>query len=181
MNNKIMNTKQVSNDVFYIDDPFVNINCNQIEKLKNLVGNSSLKRNRLCVHRTIEDKIHEMFIVLLKDTYIMPAKHIGKIESLLVLEGCADAVFFNEEGKISNVVPLGEYSSGLQFYYRMDDPIYHTLIIKTKYFIFKEVTQGPLNKRDTIIASWAPQESNKTDAAEYMEKLKHEVATMLTI
>ena len=170
-----MRIKKVSIDVFYADESFVNIRRDEIDQLKELVENSSLKRNRLCVHRNIKNKIHEMFIVLLKGTYIMPAKHIDKTESLHVLEGRADAVFFDENGEISNIIHLGDYKTGLMFYYRMDDPIYHTLIVRSKHFVFQEVTQGPLNTKDTVFAPWAPKEIDKNAVRVYMKKLNKQV------
>ena len=48
-----------------------------------------------------------MFIVLSKETYIRPHKHVNRIESLHVVEGKARAVFFDEIGSIIQVVPLG--------------------------------------------------------------------------
>jgi len=171
--------KKINNEVYYADESFVNVRHDEIDQLKELVENSSLKRNRLCVHNNIENKIHEMFIVLLKGCYIMPAKHFNKSESLYVLEGNADAVFFNDNGNISNVIQLGDYSTGLQFFYRMEDPIYHTLIIRSKYFVFHEVTKGPLDRLDTSFAPWAPLDDNSPNVTHYMNKLEKKVEKFL--
>ena len=91
----------------------------------------------------------------------------------------ADAVFFNDNGNISNVIQLGDYSTGLQFFYRMEDPIYHTLIIRSKYFVFHEVTKGPLDRLDTSFAPWAPLDDNSPDVTHYMNKLVKKVDKIL--
>ena len=174
-----MSMQKINNNVYYADESFVNVRHDEIDQLKELVENSSLKRNRLCVHKNTEDKIHEMFIVLLKGCYIMPAKHFNKSESLYVLEGNADAVFFNDNGNISNVIQLGDYSTGLQFFYRMEDPIYHTLIIRSEYFVFHEVTKGPLDRLDTRFAPWAPLDDNSPNVTHYMNELEKKVDKIL--
>jgi len=170
-----METIEKNKDVFYTEESLVEIGKLDIKKLIDKVGRSEHKRNRICVHKTINDKIHEMFIVLFKGCYIMPAKHLNKTESLHVLEGTADAVFFNDSGDISKVIQLGDYSTGLQFFYRMEDPIYHTLIIRSKYFVFHEVTKGPLDKLDTKFAPWAPFDDNSVAVINYMTKLEKKV------
>ena len=45
-----------------------------------------------------------MFIALSDETYIRPHKHLNKSESLHVLEGSADVVFFDEKGKITKII-----------------------------------------------------------------------------
>mgnify|MGYP001468463522 CR=1 FL=1 len=55
----------------------------------------------------------------------------------------------------SNLIyQLSDSSSKGCFYYRVDEPTYHTFIIKSDYFIFHETTQGPFKRADTIYAPW---------------------------
>ena len=167
--------KKNSKDVFYIDGTLINISEVGIEILKKKVLESKQKRSRLCVHTNTDDLVHEMFIVLLKDSYIMPAKHKNKDESMHVIEGRADAVFFNEKGDITSIVKLGDYNTGLDFFYRMRDSIYHTIIVRSEYFIFHEVGQGPLNRSETILAPWAPDQNDLEKSSEFLERLKNKV------
>jgi cupin fold WbuC family metalloprotein len=170
-----MQTKKISDAIYYPDEWFVHVQKKDIDFLKTEVDHTEFKRNRLCTHLSIEDALHEMFIVLSKNNYIRPAKHVGKDESLHVIEGCADAVFFDESGKITKVVSLGDYASGKRFYYRISEPIYHTLLIKTDFFVFHEATTGPLRKADTVLAPWAPDENDIDASREFVEQLANSV------
>ena len=175
----MIRTKQVDKAVFYADEAPVNVGSQEIEFLRARVGDTDLKRIRLCAHADVQDALHEMFIVLAKETYIRPAKHLGKAESLLVIEGAADAVFFDEEGGVTRVIPLGDYASGQRFYYRISEPVYHTLLIRSDSFIFHEATRGPFQPSDTVFAPWSPPEENAAAARVYMDHLSERVAGIL--
>ena len=170
-----MKIKKINNAVYQSEKKLSSFDIKDIKFLKKNLSNSPLMRNRICVHKNISDNIHEMLIVLDKKTYIRPDKHLNKSESLLVIDGHADAIFFNEDGTIKEVLKLGAYNSGDIFYYRMDEPIYHTLLIRSDVFIFKEVTKGPLIESDTISASWSPSEKKTALAQEYQKKLSTQV------
>jgi cupin fold WbuC family metalloprotein len=175
----MMRVREISKEVFYADELLANVGHQDIEFLKARVGDTERKRIRLCAHKDVEDDLHEMFIVLSKETYIRPAKHLGKAESLHVVEGRADAVFFDEAGNVTDVIPLGNYSSGRRFYYRIAEPVYHTLLIRSDPFIFHETTRGPFRRSDTVFAPWAPEESDVVAVGEYMERLARKVANIL--
>ncbi len=166
-----MKYRAINKEVFYLADQLVQVGKQEIDFLKKRVDNTEKKRVRLCAHRNEGDNIHEMIILLDKETYIRPAKHIGKAESLHVVEGRADAVFFDETGKVSSVIQMGDPSTGLKFYYRIGDPVYHTLIVRSDYFIFHETTGGPFNRADTVFAPWSPEESDGQAANNYKDRL----------
>ena len=95
----MINLKKISNEVFYFKKNISFINRKHINFLKKKVSLSNKKRVRICLHKE-NSKLHEMIIVLSKDTYIRPHKHINKPESLHVIEGNADVIFFNDLGKV---------------------------------------------------------------------------------
>ena len=68
-------------------------------------------------------------------------------------------------------------SSNSCFYYRINEPIYHTFIIKSKIFIFHETTQGPFRKFDTMYAPWSPKEIDYDKIAKFVSKLKESAKT----
>lgn len=158
-------------DVFYSDDTFALLERGDIEALKSVVDCTAFNRTRICVHRDAEDRLQEMFIIQSQKTYIRPHKHLDKVESLLVLEGSADAVFFDDAGDITQVVPLGVYESGDHFFYRIGSAVYHSLVIYTSTFVFKEATLGPFDKARTMFAPWSPEERNEEGARAYMTAL----------
>ena len=164
--------KKINNEVFYTEKNISQIKDSDIAFLKDNINNTEKKRIRLCTHLNEKDDTHEMFIALSNETYIRPHKHFNKSESLHVLEGSADVVFFDDEGKISNIIPLSDASSKSCFYYRINEPIYHTFIVTSKIFIFHETTQGPFKKSDTIFAPWSPEEAEHDKIAKFVSKLK---------
>ena len=97
-----MRFRKINNEVFYTQKLFTKINGNDIKFLKNNVKHAGKKRIRICTHIDEEEILQEMFIVLSKETYIRPHKHLNKSESLHVLEGTADVIFFNDDGKVIN-------------------------------------------------------------------------------
>jgi cupin fold WbuC family metalloprotein len=135
----------------------------------------NLQRIRLCSHKDVNDVIHEMIIALKKTTYIRPHKHINRLESFHVLEGKASVVIFHDDGKIKDVIDMGDYKSGKKFYYKMFKPYYHTVLVNSDFLIFQEVTNGPFKKSDTEYASWAPEESDKNFGKKYIERLKKDI------
>jgi len=166
---------KVSNEVYYADTPIIKIENHDMVFLKNHVKDTEKKRIRICTHLNEQDSLHEMFIVLSKETYIRPHKHFDKSESLHVIEGSADVVFFNDEGIIIDIFSLSHYSPQSSFYYRINKPIYHTLVVNTDYFIFHETTKGPFNKSDTRIAPWSPEEKNNIEVKRFMLTLNQSI------
>jgi cupin fold WbuC family metalloprotein len=167
----MIKTKEALPGVFYADASPVQLGREDVVALASHVEQTPLGRIRLCAHRGVEDRLHEMFIVHSRRTYIRPHRHFGRAESLLVLDGRADAVFFDDEGRITRVVALGEYGSGLTFFYRIDEAVYHSLVIHTDTFAFKEATTGPFDKADSEYAAWSPDESDVVAAGRYAAEL----------
>lgn len=166
-----MRVKQFNEEVLFADDRSVKVGCRDIEFLKERAGYNERRRIRLCAHKDIDDILHEMIIVLKKDAYIRPHKHLTKTESYHIVEGLVDIVIFDEIGNIVEVVRMGSYSSGLVFYYRTSGPYYHVMLIRSDFLIFQETTNGPFKRSDTIFAPWAPEESDSAKVKEFTERV----------
>jgi cupin fold WbuC family metalloprotein len=158
-------------EVLYTDESIIKVKSQDINQLKNQAALNKRKRIRLCTHRDTTDRIHEMLIILPRSTYIRPHKHLNKIESFHIIEGSANVIIFNEKGDIINVIPMGNYASERNFYYRISDPYYHTVYIITDFLVFHETTNGPFKRSDTVFAPWAPEENDKFAVNEFMEQL----------
>ena len=154
----------------------VDQNC--IESFKQQAARTSRHRARLCAHKNIENRIHEMFIALTRDAYIRPHRHINKSESFFVVEGTATVVFFDDAGKIEQVVEIGDYRSGKPFYYRNEDARFHTQIVTSERLVFHETTNGPFNRADTVLAPWSPEETDIAAVRGYLERLKREASQL---
>jgi cupin fold WbuC family metalloprotein len=173
--------KEESKEVLYPQEDVVLLKSTDMVELKRLALLNPRKRVRICSHRSPGDALHEMFIVHTCDTYVRPHKHIDKAESFFILEGRVDVVLLQDDGKIREVIPMGAPESSLAFYYRLADPIFHTLLIRSDVLVFHEVTQGPFKREQTVFAEWAPADFDAgtlrgLDPAVAIERLRHQPA-----
>jgi cupin fold WbuC family metalloprotein len=166
--------KKINNEVFYTKKKISQIDNKDILFLKSNVNKTKKKRIRICTHLNQKDHLQEMFIALSNKTYIRPHKHFNKSESLHVIYGCADVVFFDDKGKIKKIISLSKYSHNSSFYYRISKPVYHTFIIKSDCFIFHETTQGPLKKSDSVYAPWSPKDTEFKKIILFKKKLSQD-------
>lgn len=167
----MVRVRQVTPEVFEATDDLVRVGDEDIAFLKARVGATARKRIRLCAHRHVDDDLHEMLIVLDRGTYIRPHKHLDKAESLHIIEGTADVVFFDDAGDIVDVTPLGEYGSGRRFYYRLGGPRFHTLVPRSELLVFHETIRGPFRRSDNVLAPWSPDEDDAAATAAYRSRL----------
>ncbi len=60
------------------------------------------------------------------------------------MEGLADLLIFDnkDKGEITDVMGMGEYKLGENFYYRMADELHHTIMMKSNACVFHETTKG---------------------------------------
>ncbi len=147
-----------SDEVLYPEEEIVSINKQDMQQLKDMAVLNPRQRIRLCTHKTPSDKLHEMFIIHTSECYVRPHKHVGKIESMSIMEGEVDVVLFNENGEINKVFNMGAPDTGKLFYYRLKGPIYHMLLIRSPFLVFHEITEGPFLRQQTIFPEWAPEE-----------------------
>jgi cupin fold WbuC family metalloprotein len=155
-----INAKLESPEVLYAADEVVTVSREQVDELVTASRTTPRERIRLCTHRDTADPVHEMLIVHAAGTYVRPHKHVDKAESFHVIEGRVDVVLFDEQGALKDVIRMGDYATGLPFYYRIDQPIFHTLLIRSGVLVFHETTSGPFRREQTVFASWAPEETS---------------------
>jgi cupin fold WbuC family metalloprotein len=163
--------RKINNEVFVADESIVRIGAEQIIFLKQQALSSNRKRARICTHRSNDDALHEMLIAISASSYIHPHKHTSKVESFHIIEGLVDVVVFDDDGAIIDVVEMGDVSTGKNFYYRLSDGLFHTLLIHSDFLVVHEVTNGPFVANETILASFAPPESSYEEALAYIANL----------
>ncbi len=151
-----IHAKRESPEVLYAADAVVTVSRDQVGELVEASKTTPRERIRLCTHRGTGDAVHEMLIVHAAGTYVRPHKHLDKAESFHVIEGRVDVVLFDEQGGVSDVIAMGDYGTGLPFYYRIDQPIFHTLLIRSAVLVFHETTSGPFRREQTVFAPWSP-------------------------
>ncbi|MBV8479482.1 MAG: WbuC family cupin fold metalloprotein [Actinobacteria bacterium] len=166
----------VNEEVLVASDPLSALGSEDIAELKERARANRRRRVRICAHSDTSDSLHEMMIVHMRGAYVRPHKHVGKSESVHVVEGEADALFFDEDGAVVDAIALGPYGSGRRFFYRLEEPVFHTLLINSEFFVMHEVTNGPFKREETTFASWAPGAADHEGAAAFQRRLATEVA-----
>jgi len=133
------------------------VSRNDLSRLREHLNTESLDRARICVHSDNESLLQEMFIAFDQSNFVRPAYHPDKDESLIVIEGSAEIVVFDEFGKEESRVrlePWGNIAKKPSFL-RLKKGVIHTLLVRSEYALLKETTNGPFRRSSTVIPSWA--------------------------
>src|SRR3990167_860486 len=129
--------KKINEEVFYVNNEnLIAIDETVIDMLIKQAKKNQRGRSRLCTHKDINDVVHEMLIVHTNDVYVRPHKHIKKIESFYIIKGQCDIIVFKDNGDIDGIIKMGEYGSGRNIYYRLNAPVFHSLIIHSEILVF---------------------------------------------
>ena len=174
INYSIQNNK--TPEVYHSISDGVGLDSSDIHRLVEIANQNTTKRARFCVHQSSDDLLHEMFIVHPKNTYVRPHMHQRHSESMLVVDGEADYVIFNDAGGIDKTINMGDYMSGHQFYQNTAPGVFHTILIKTEWLVFLECTLGPFNKDDMVYPDWSPEGSDTGKVNIYVSELLERLA-----
>lgn len=177
---KMIEVDRINDEVFVAKAPIVCFGREELVFVKNVARSSPRRRARICAHKSAGDALHEMLIALFSEGYVRPHKHRQKSESFHVVEGEADVVVFTETGEISAVVRMGEVSSAKRFYYRLPEGYYHTVLVRSEWFVLHEVTNGPFHPEDTFQATFAPAETEREAVRDYVQTLSAKVEKFLS-
>ncbi len=138
-----------SDDVIVVDEGW-------IERVKEAARHEPLRRARLNMHHSEEDQVQEMLIALCGDSLIPPHRHIGKTQSIHIVEGRALIVFFDEQGAPKRQVALGQAGTGLPALYRLAAPYWYSVIPLDEMVVFHEVNAGPFHRERERPPGWTP-------------------------
>ncbi len=170
--------ESINNEVFIAHDDIVIIGDEELSFIKAKALESPKHRARICVHENSKDPLHEMFIALSKQVYIRPHRHNQKSESFHIIEGEVDVVLFEDDGQIHKIISLGPVNTDHTFFYRLNSPRYHTLIVKSDMLVMHEVTNGPFDRKLAEFASFSPEEGEPEAVAKYSQQLAQQVAQL---
>jgi cupin fold WbuC family metalloprotein len=153
---------------FFIDQDIIEINQTQLEELKLSAANAPLRRARLCLHQTHDDRVQEMVIAFCRDTYNRPHRHRNKTESFHVIEGDLLIIFFDDHGRVLRRIRMGPYRDRQTFLYRLSNSLWHTVVPLSEFVIIHETTTGPFIKGETEFAPWGPEDGDKAGIAQWL-------------
>jgi cupin fold WbuC family metalloprotein len=146
--------------VFHNTDAIVEVGQDWYARLKHHAFEADQKRARLCLHHGPDDPLHEMIIVFHRDTVIRPHRHRGKSESFHLIFGELDIAVFDDRGRVTQVVSMGDLASKKTQVYRLSSALWHTVIVRSEYAAIHEVTNGPFRAEECEFAEWSPAEPN---------------------
>ena len=162
------NWTQESSCVFYVKDSIVIFTEEMKLFLKSCAAQNDKREARLCTHLSPESTLHEMIIVHRKGNYVPPHRHYNKVESFHIMEGKLAIVIFNNDGSIIKAIHL---SRDGDIYYKLQEPMYHSIIPLTDYVIYHEITDGPFILDDKDEAKWAPRKENSLEVKAYQKEI----------
>lgn len=109
--------------------------------------------------------LYDIIICYDSTSYIPPNKHVGKVESLLVIDGKIDFFLFNDNGQVYDYRRLAACSSADPFYVRVPPNTWHGLrAVGPKPCIIKETIAGPYDSSSLKWATFAPSEADGSQA-----------------
>jgi cupin fold WbuC family metalloprotein len=146
----------IAPDCYGADERLVVATAADLATIRNDAVTSARGRSRLCAHPDSDAPVHEMLIAHTSDVYVRPHRHHGKDESLLLLEGELDALFFDDAGRVTRRTAMAAYGGAKPFYYRIPPGVWHAIVIGSPLVVFMEVTAGPFRREDTEFPGWAP-------------------------
>ena len=163
--------RKINDEVFMATDEVVRFDSRYVDLVKQSAAKNARGRARICAHRGPADTLHEMLIAIRSDSYIRPHRHHQKVESFHLVDGSVDVVVLNDDGSIADVVELSTQGN---FYYRLDSPRYHTLLIHSPVLVIHEITNGPFDAVQSDWGSFSPAEGS-AEASAYIAQLRKEV------
>jgi cupin fold WbuC family metalloprotein len=155
-----MNFIKESDEVYRTHGTLAKVAGDDVVFLKAQAAKNERRRVRLCAHPDNADLLHEMLIIHVQNTYVAPHKHVNKSESFHIIEGALSVFLFDDDGRVIETIRMGEVTSSRVFYYRLSSSIYHSVLPESEFVVFHEVTNGPFDRQDMIIAPWAPAEED---------------------
>lgn len=145
------------------------LSASDLASLRMEARQAELGRARICLHQSHADQIQEMVIAVRQGSYIPPHRHVGRTESLHLIEGSLMAVFFDEAGLVTERLMLGGPSE--PFLYRLASDHWHTILCLSDLVLFHETVCGPFEPDRKDVAPWAPQATDRAGIERFMARL----------
>lgn len=157
--------------VFWESDDITQIDQARLDRLKQAVRGDSRGIARICLHRDLQEGVHEMIIGFRYDAYVRPHRHMLKSESFHVIEGNLAVILFDDDGRVTKRIDLSPPGGGRSFLYRLNTSLWHTVIPISEYVIIHEVTNGPFSKEETQYPIWGPREEEPDMIRDFLRRI----------
>lgn len=125
---------------------------------------SPRRRTHHNLHSSASDLIQRFVVLLRRDSYVRPHRHLTKAELCTVIRGRFDIVVFDSAGVVTERTVVGEGTPNMAF--ELPQATWHTLLPLTDGAAFLEVKEGPYDPSVAAeFATWAPEEGSPGAAA----------------
>lgn len=151
----------------------VQIGEKELEALRNDARLHPLKRARINLHRSPEDKIQEMVIAVCKRSYIGPHRQRNKEKSYVLIEGEMMVAFFDDSGKCTRKIRMMKRERGTDpVVYRFPSGEWHTVVSLSELVVYIEIAPGPYRPEETEFANWGPNPKNALQQETFLASLE---------
>ena len=140
--------------ILYARAPLTFFGASDIALVAEEARRSPSRRARICAHQRPEDQQHVMLIAVCSDSFLIPQRHIGRSETLQVLQGRGRLALFRHDGEIQDVVTLTAPGEGGAVFCNMPPDMFHALVVDSAEIIYVETTVGPFDRATTVDAPW---------------------------
>lgn len=125
---------------------------------------SPRRRTHHNLHSSASDPVQRFIVVLQRDSYVRPHRHMTKSELCTVIRGRFEVVIFDSEGTVLERIMTGEGTPNIAF--ELPHATWHTLLPLTDGAAFVEVKEGPYDPATAAeFAAWAPEEGSAATTA----------------
>ena len=140
-----------SPEVIYSNEKITEVSNQWIKLLTKHASLSPRKTCRLCLHTNKASVLHQMIILHNKTVHVPIHRHLHSDEILNVFTGSAIINFYKSNGVISKTIKLSKKNC---LTVTIPKGIFHSLTIKSNWFLFQEIIGGPFIPKNTELANW---------------------------
>lgn len=112
-----------------------------------------------------------MIIAFQGDAYFRPLRHLERPQSFQLIEGSMRLALLDDDGTVTDAIDLAAGDERFPFIARIAARQWYAFILKDEWFIFHEITTGPLSAGEREYAPFAPAEEDP-QAVEYARDLR---------
>tara|TARA_Y100000589_G_scaffold293159_1_gene297796 strand:- start:270 stop:1295 length:1026 start_codon:yes stop_codon:yes gene_type:complete len=159
---------KITAETSYLKDTFsVGFGFEEKSNLNIAYQESTRRRHRYCFHQDPSVQLHDIIIQYDSSTYIPPNKHIGKPETVCILQGTIDFYLFNDCGSVIYRTRLSAELDDHPFILRIPPNTWHGLhVVSDIPCIMKETITGPYKREALEWGEFAPsEEENSKDSS----------------
>lgn len=166
MRKNLIEDKKAKTKSYFLKDNYGLFN-NKLLKFMIFSYKKYKKDLRICLHKKISAKHHDMIILQQKKNFYKPHKHKKKGETYHIILGKMCCVMFTESGKIKKTFLLNKNEI-----FRTPIDIYHTMLPLTEFVIYHESKVGPLlKKNDSIFPKWQKNFDDKNQVINFKKSI----------